>query len=73
MNEIYFIYLYLILGFISFLMCKDMENDWVRKMPRYARILIRLSYIILWPIYLSIVLVIIGVWAVVQFFNNLVE
>lgn len=73
MNEIYFIFLYLIPGIISFLMWKEQENDLVREMPRYVRILIRLSYIILWPIYLTIVLVIICIWAVIKFFNKLIE
>ncbi len=45
------IFFYFLCGFITFMFMKESETEEFAKLKRTWRVLIRLSYILFWPIY----------------------
>ena len=69
-----FIIFYLFLGILNFCMLDEICND-INEVfkKRWHRILFRLSWIFLWPLYISFLLFALICGAIYTFFKNLVK
>jgi len=69
-----FIFLYLFCGLITFIACtQEFETENIYNIKRYKRILLRLSYLFLWPIYFIGPLVYLIYLCIKTFINKLFE
>ena len=69
-----FIFLYLFCGLITFIMfTSTFETEEVYNIKRYKRILLRLSYLFLWPIYFIINVVMVIYFGMKQLISKIIE
>lgn len=69
-----FIFLYLCCGLITFIMfTSTFETEEVYNIKRYKRILLRLSYLFLWPIYFIINVVMVIYFGMKQLISKIIE
>jgi len=71
---VYYVILYLFVGILDFCMLDEVCNDIdVAFKKRWHRILFRLSWIFLWPLYVSVLMFILICNGIFTFFKHLVK
>ena len=71
---IYYVILYLFVGILNFCMLNDVFDDINEAFnKRWYRILFRLSWIFLWPLYFSLLMFGLICMGIYTFFKNLVK